>query len=524
MTAPERRTEERSDVEDIRNTFPQAAHSVSRVVLGPEWSLEGLQVAAGRFPLGVEQHILRMSSLLVPGATTVTPHGRYYALHALAAVEAGRKDLGPAESMDLLRRMEVVMAGVSVLHEQNPDEHSHWPRPHGADVISPSLRATGTLDIAQLSKPGSGYVKAQSGYWAPYAGSEYILGIVSAGGDLRPGDRCDASAVRAGLGELVDLAQQDQLGADALASRPYLCLCGGRHAQDGLWLRRLLCNPPAEGAQGKADRTRRATSRLLAQAVGDGAEDFATAFSDALAFGPFTHDNPVAAALDEALAWRGVILRNYSVAAWRRLWAWLVDQVDELISAEELAETFADHLPDRTVAAFVAGLPDTTDSTGTPRPAENELRASQGSIPATEVAVLAVGARRVAELDGRAGEAFRGRPVELAPEWMARRLQTHATANLRDFGRALVGDLVVRARRIAMSKMVRRPDGTIWLPTRLHEKGDLLWRTSREGSRDVGLRIAQLGTVLAGAGVFAWTNDEERSGWRVTEEGEAALV
>jgi hypothetical protein len=33
-----------------------------------------------------------MVALLVPGATTVTPHSRYYALHALAAVEAQRRN------------------------------------------------------------------------------------------------------------------------------------------------------------------------------------------------------------------------------------------------------------------------------------------------------------------------------------------------------------------------------------------------------------------------------------------------
>jgi hypothetical protein len=75
-----------------------------------------------------------------------------------------------------------------------------------------------------------------------------------------------------------------------------------------------------------------------------------------------------------------------------------------------------------------------------------------------------------------------------------------------------------------MSKMVRRDDGTIWLPTRLHNKGDLLWRTSREGSGDVGLRVGQLGTVLAGAGVFAWQTDGPRSGWQLTDEGAVSLA
>jgi len=496
---------------------------VNSLVAGPEWTLKGLQVAAGRFPLGVEQHMLRMVALLVPGATTVTPNGRYYSLHALAAVEAEQEELAPAEAMDLLRRMEVVMAGVSVLHEKNPAEHSHWPGAHGADVVRPRLAANGTLDISELSKPETGYVKAQSGYWGPYVGSEYLLGIVGPGGTLRPGDRCDAAAVRAGLGEIVALARQDQINADTLAGRPELCLCGGRTAADGAWLRRLLCDPPGAGAEGKADRTRQATCRLLAQAVGDRTEDFARAFTGALAFGSFIHENPVATLLDEALAWRGVILRNYSVGAWRRLWAWLVDQVDGFVPAKQVVDAFADNLPDITVAQLVAALPDTTDQAGDPSHAEDEIRGRGAPLPEAELGVLAVGARRADELDGPAGEAFRGRAVELAPEWVSRRLEANQAVKLRDFGRDLVDDLIVRARRIAMSKMVRRPDGTIWLPTRLYEKGDLLWRTSREGSGDVGLRIAQLGTVLAGAGVFAWA-DGPQAGWQVTEEGKAVLV
>src|ERR1039458_4161415 len=93
-----------------RNIDARFSGAVPTLVAGPEWTLKGLDVVPGRFPLGVEQHMLRMVSLLVPGATTVTPNGRYYALHALAAVQAEQAELAPPEAMDLLRRMEVVMA------------------------------------------------------------------------------------------------------------------------------------------------------------------------------------------------------------------------------------------------------------------------------------------------------------------------------------------------------------------------------------------------------------------------------
>jgi hypothetical protein len=58
------------------------------LVEGPQWSRSGLDVAAGRYPLSVERHVMRMVDHLVPGVTTVTPHARYYALHGLVAAHA----------------------------------------------------------------------------------------------------------------------------------------------------------------------------------------------------------------------------------------------------------------------------------------------------------------------------------------------------------------------------------------------------------------------------------------------------
>ena len=234
-----------------------------RVVAGPQWSLSGLQVAAGRFPLAVEQHMLRMVALLVPGATTVTPHGRYYGLHGLAAVEATDQGLDSVATLDLLRRMEVVMAGVSVLHEK--DHGPHWPRAHGADVIAPRLRQTGHLDLGELSTPGSGYVKAKVGYWGPYIGSGYLLGITSSSSTPTPGDHCEAQALRAGLGDLVELARQATVDTGTLAGAGHLCLCSGGPAADGARLRRLLCQPDQDGPEAKADRTRRSTARRTGQ-------------------------------------------------------------------------------------------------------------------------------------------------------------------------------------------------------------------------------------------------------------------
>jgi hypothetical protein len=59
----------------------------------------------------------------------------------------------------------------------------------------------------------------------------------------------------------------------------------------------------------------------------------------------------------------------------------------------------------------------------------------------------------------------------------------------------------------------------LWLPTRLHERGEFLFRTSKEGRGDVGLRLDQLTTVLAGAGVLQVAAGR----WQVTSAGEALL-
>ncbi|MDQ6796701.1 MAG: hypothetical protein M3011_01535, partial [Actinomycetota bacterium] len=285
--------------------------------------------------------------------------------------------------------------------------------------------------------------------------------------------------------------------------------------------RELLCDPRPEssGRLSAPDRTRRATCRLLAATVAAGdAFDFTDNFVSRVGFGRFCDDDPVAAGLDEAEVWRGVVLRRYSVGAWRRLWAWLVDQVVGLVALEELADAFADSLPDIGVGRFLEELPPTM-ADGRPVTAEEAVRGGTASVPEAELAVLALGGLRAAELSGSAGEAFRGRSVELSPQWVARRFDTAQSRTMRDLGRELVADLVQRGRRVAMAKMRRRKDGTIWLPTRLHDKGDLLYRTSREGSGDVALRIAQLGRILAGVGVFELDGEQ----WRLTESGRDAL-
>src|SRR3954447_18365531 len=81
---------------------------------GPLWSAPGLDIAAGRYPLAVERHVMRMADLLVPGVTTVTPHARYY---ALIASETMTRGLDESLTRTLLRRAEVALAAVSWAHD-----------------------------------------------------------------------------------------------------------------------------------------------------------------------------------------------------------------------------------------------------------------------------------------------------------------------------------------------------------------------------------------------------------------------
>jgi hypothetical protein len=315
------------------------------------------------------------------------------------------------------------------------------------------------------------------------------------------------------------LAEQPRLAAATLrdASKElsaYRCA----DAPDGRWLANVFC-----GGDTRQDLRRRTTLQLIARVIDTRpVTSLAKDVSMALAFGDFIIPEPFAAAPEEAAIWRGVLLRNYSVGAWRRLWAWLVDQVysGQATTVDALAEAFADQLPAGSVADMVAGIPELFDAAGNPAPVEVALRAGTGNIPHRELQVLAAGAGRVNRLEGATARAFiRKGHDDLDPTSMQQRLSQAAAQALRDFGIHLVRELVAKSRRVTMSKMVIRDDGTLWIPSRLHIRGDDLVATSREGAGDVSTRLSQLAVVLAACGVF----DGSGATWRVTDRGWALL-
>ena len=488
---------------------------MTETLLGPAWSAKGLDVASGRYPLAVERHVMRMVDLLVRGVTAVTSHARYYGLHALVAADVQDRVLDADQARDLLRRAEVAMAAVSYWHE--PHALAGLPAAHGLDALAGALSA-GEVDMAQATGTGPGaYATRQWGFWNSYFGSELSLQILTGGPVPLLGDTADAPALRAALGPLLSLARQDRISKSDTQGSGSLCVCGGATSADGPWLAALMCGQ-ADAEARSNDAARRGTIRMLARLMQ--LRQVGAIWSDlvpAVAFGTELASDPILSSITVAPVWRGVVLRNYSVGAWRRLWSWLVAQVGEPITRTELAETFADQLPSGTVDQFVADLPTTVVAGGGLNPGEQQLRDSGWSVPRRELAVLAVNARRAGELPGRTLEAFLGdrHGADFAPEWFARRLDAAPGRPLRDFARELVEDMLRRANRVAMSKAQRRSDGSLWVPARIHERGEILFRTSTEGAGDVGLRWESLTTVLAGAGVLARIGDT----WHVTAAG-----
>jgi len=293
------------------------------------------------------------------------------------------------------------------------------------------------------------------------------------------------------LGDILELADEDVLPVSELGANSHLCVCGASGAADGPWLRSLFLNPPTADEFEEADRARRQTAQLLGRVVRDGVlEAPQDAFRRALAFGDFAESDPLAREMPIARAWRGAILRNFSVGAWRRLWSWLVDLLSEPAPVSELAEALAAELPDVTVTEMLAALPDRVQK-GVLLPAEDALRSAQWAPhPLTEVQLLMLGALRLDDLHDRALGAFAGseREDDLGPRWVRAQLDARQHERLPDFGRWLAEMMVARAQRVALTKMDRR-GGRFWIPSRIRERGGLISRLAPEGWFDVGLRI-----------------------------------
>jgi len=484
------------------------AAATSLLVSGPTWSGAGSTTYPGRFPLSVERHVMSMVDNLVPGVTTVTLNARYYVLHGLVAAEARRNDLSEPEAVDLMRRAEVVLGAVSARHLRL-DENAHRAlrRPHGMDLIAPKV--DGGIDIGALAAPKA-YAQPKWGFSAAYRASEAVLQIIKPCG-LEPGEQFDHAAVAAGLGDALQLASRSTLSADDLDASAHLCICQSATSPDGAWLARLFAQPGLLQERQTRAGTRRQTLRMLARCAQlTRVERVSDDVSRFLAYGSAATEDAVLAGIPAVAHWRGLILRNYSVWAWRELWAWLVNMgINGLTARAELGERFADALEPQSVRAFRDQLPATTGPGGHPLPAELDPGLWQEDSPVWSLGILLLGARRSSELTGAQLDGFHGHDredvrEELSPAWLAARAEEWRDRPIGDFARWLAEVMLNRSQRLAWRKA--RPDrktGEVKIPTRVHLRDGFVIRGSDETGGATSLRLDQLAGVLAGAGLLA---------------------
>ncbi|UOY00275.1 hypothetical protein [Blastococcus sp. PRF04-17] len=329
-------------------------------MIGPDWSTAAAPVIdAGRFPLGVESATLGNARRLVPLVNSGTAHARYYLLHAALAA-AHRVQPGDRSAMETarqhVRRAEVVLAAATLRHAQSdPAEHDAVPPyqdPHGARVVAPAL-ASGTVDVGKLAAK---YSVQTNGFLAVYRGAEIESGLLDRrNGSLLPGTvalpESGLEGVRAILAAAdntsLTLAQLDEL-------LPAACLCQVRRGDEAAQLARLLLGHPGDDGSDVSKEVRRArrrtaaTARLLLHSLNgrDPGSDPTEAMAE-LCYGEL---DAVAALGDPDLVgwaelWRGALLRNASVTAWRWLWWWLTEQLrQQPQSRAALASALADAL------------------------------------------------------------------------------------------------------------------------------------------------------------------------------------
>ncbi len=483
--------------------------AIDHLVEGPAWTGIGIFESAGRYPLRVETAVSNVVARLLPGVITTTRHARMYSVHTLAWWAARERNLDLAHAQELVRRCEVVIAGIHRFHEQHRVALSSA---HGEGSLDRFL-VDDRLDIAAASEPNG---LSAAGFAGVYQGPCVAIGALTAEPYARPGVRADLPRIRAGLGDLVELAREPSLTIAELRSAGHLCLCEIGHAEDGDWLRSVLVEDAGDHPD---DLHRQLTCLLLVEALRESpSRNASAAFRNRWAFGapegdPETSERAMVAAL-----WRAAALRNFSVGAWRALWRWLAAQLNaEPMTAEQLGDRLADALDDLSVAELIAELPTRKDGSSI-LPAELELAAGP-AVPMRWVRELALGAQRLQDLDGPTLRAFVGMdPTDLGPRWVAGLLEEARGRHVRDVARELAVILVRRAQRVALSKMYLTKDGRPFVPTRLRDRDGVLWVRGEEGAGDVALRMDSLAEVLAGVGYFDVRDD---GAFEVAELGEA---
>jgi hypothetical protein len=482
----------------------------AQVIQGPAWTRFGLDQAAGRYPLRVEPHMGRMVERLLPGVITTTYQPRSFALHTLAWAEADKENLDREDAEEFVRRCEVVLAGIWLAHR----DHGRMSRAHGSDEIEKLLRGGEVLDVAALSKPGA-YAQGKRGFAGVYYASEVELGLLDRGWPPKPARDLGLNPLQEALGPILELARRDKITLRELADHGDMCVCRAATGADGELLRQIITERIRDGRDGQFDHARVATVRLLSSLVAQEPEgSLEDAFRYRYAQGP-----PNSSDFNLA-AWQGTILRSYAVGAWRRLWSWIVETLNDRQSLADVGDALAATLGAETVDKLFVDLP-VAEMDGVLLPVEEELRGDGWPDPRRDLLLLGLAARRHTQLaTGATRHAFVGEVDEddLGPEWTAHWLGEARNLPMAAFARELVEMLVHRAERIAIEKMEIR-DGRAWVPLRIEERDGLYRAKDREPYNDVTLRVGTLGLVLFGLGVFQ--RDGER--WSLTARGDALV-
>ena len=506
---------------------------MTAVVDGPAWSARGLVQHDSRYPLKVEGAVQRAVTLLLPGVSTASEFVRYFAVYAALAAHAEDHGLGGEACRELVRRSEVVLAGVSMLDEDRSPGPAR--RAHGVDGVRPWFGDG--LDVVGAVSMGAeqhSYSPRKSGFWGSYGGPSQVLGTVAVEDNaFGAGRHACPGVVREFFGPLFAAAAQDRLALPQLEALRHVSL----HSDDMPeipWLLDLFTATRGgshEPAQWQPDdRRRRAAMRILGRTtVLHGADTTLTwpdAVESVVVFSDALETDPVLSRIAEAAAWRGVLLRNYSVSAWRRLWAALVrsigpeeDSADR--SAGELQAWLADQVPGMTVRAFMDQLP--PGMTGRhPAPAERiVLAGGDAGDPATNIRLLLVGVRRVTELEGQARTVFLGRQNEiLNPLWMDLCVREFLDRPLRDLAVRLVDDMLAQARRVALGKMRPDPSGRLQVYSRIHERNGRYYKTRDEGDTAIGTRLEVAAGIAVQLGLIDLDDDGAAA---VTDAGFAVL-
>lgn len=480
-------------------------------VAGPGWVWLGLDESPGLYPLRVEPAVGRLVGRLLPGIITTTTGARYFGLHTLSWAEADRRKLEAADAELFVRRCEAVIAGVSLLHGESESGHSREvPRAHGEIRIARFFGDDG-LDIDRASQL-NGY--SRGGFSGTYLAPERVLGLLDEAWPPRPAADVNLVSLRAGLGDVFALADRSSITEQELADMSHLCPCRAADHADGVWLRHWMFERAAGDRE--SDLNRQVTALMMLETFSPGGvSNPEQAFRLMHGFG-----EPIIGQTREALArraWRAAILRNYSVSAWRRLWTWLSEQLaaGDLLTEQELGDLLASAVGDGSVAGLSESLPESVNG-GQLLPAEEQIKASADPIPAQALRQLALGVRRLSDLDDETRDLFVGTlRDDLGPTWMRHQLDEYANNSVADLARHLLATMLVRARRVALSKMTLDESFRPYVPTRLRDRDGRLWMEGVESDVDVSLRCETLAQVLVALGAA----DRHGDGFRVSALG-----